>query len=129
MDADEHRGRDRGKIVARLEWEAERTEFLLIIEDGKKKKPPRPPTREQLDKVDLRYAPELDAGSMRILRAFDDISTMRPSSFSGIPRIPWSAVLAWGVEHGLSYQQRNRLWRIIRLVDAKVRRRINEGRP
>ena len=78
------------------------------------------PTRDQLDV--LAAKPELDAGSVRMMLAFDDVSSCRAKGMSD-GRIPWDAVLRWAVHHGMDFRQTNRLWRVIRLIDAKLRER------
>jgi hypothetical protein len=83
------------------------------------------PTRDQLNA--LKGKPELDAGSMRILRIFDDVSTERPAGM-GLMSIPQSAVIAYGDRYGMSLADKNRLWQVIRLVDAAVCRKVNAPR-
>lgn len=42
--------------------------------------------------------------------------------------VPQSAVIAWAVRNGMTYEQQNRLWRTIRLVDAEALRHMNRSR-
>ena len=55
-----------------------------------------------------------------MMQCFDDASTCRQSGMSTGP-VPWNVVKDWAQHHGLDYPQTNRLWSVIRLVDAKVR--------
>lgn len=64
---------------------------------------------------------------MLMLRAYDDVSTCRSSAGMGIGAVPITAVYAWAEHHSMSFELTNHLWRVVRLVDARVRANASKG--
>lgn len=57
---------------------------------------------------------------------YDDVSTDRAPAGMGVGTVRLGAVYDWARHHGMTYQQTNRLWAVIKRVDARVRRKLNE---
>jgi hypothetical protein len=64
--------------------------------------------------------PELDTGSMLIMQCFDDTSTMRAGGMGLMP-VPYDAVVFWARQRRMTFPQQERLWTVVKIVDAKIR--------
>jgi len=85
---------------------------------------------DPLDKGNpILHRPKPTPGVEKYYRAFQELSTDRPPSFSGISPIPWSSIDRYARRHGIEDEDFDVLVRMIRAADAALMKILRARSP